>query len=286
MTGYGKSEVLCEGKKITVEIKSLNGKQMDLSVKLPSSYREKEFDIRTRVSKVLIRGKVDVFVSVELVGDKKCVPINEDVFYEYFQQLQQIGGKAGFDVKEGSVASAILRLPEVLQTEKSSVEEQEWKALDCAIDQALEHINRFREQEGNTLIEDILRRIDLIENWKKEILPFEKERVEIIKKRIYDNLNTLNIDIDMNRFEQELIYYLEKLDITEEMVRLQNHIDYFRQVCRTEDAPGRKIGFICQEIGREINTTGSKANKSQIQRIVVNMKDELEKIKEQMLNLL
>ncbi len=286
MTGYGKSEVLCEGKKITVEIKSLNGKQMDLSVKLPSSYREKEFDIRTRVSKVLIRGKVDVFVSVELVGDKKCVPINEDVFYEYFQQLQQIGGKAGFDVKEGSVASAILRLPEVLQTEKSSVEEQEWKALDCAIDQALEHINRFREQEGKTLIEDILRRIDLIENWKKEILPFEKERVEIIKKRIYDNLNTLNIDIDMNRFEQELIYYLEKLDITEEMVRLQNHIDYFRQVCRTEDAPGRKIGFICQEIGREINTTGSKANKSQIQRIVVNMKDELEKIKEQMLNLL
>ena len=286
MTGYGKSEILCEGKKITVEIKSLNGKQMDLSVKLPSSYREKEFEIRNRISKALIRGKVDVFVTVELVGDKKCIPINEDVFQGYFQQLRKIGDRVGFDAKEGSVASAILRLPDILQTEKSGVEEWEWKALDSAVEQALEHIDRFREQEGKTLIGDILKRIDLIERWKGEILPFEKERIEIIKKRIYDNLNTLNIDIDNNRFEQELIYYLEKLDITEEMVRLQNHIDYFRQVCRTENAPGRKIGFICQEIGREINTTGSKANNSQIQRIVVNMKDELEKIKEQMLNLL
>ncbi len=286
MTGYGKSEILCEGKKITVEIKSLNGKQMDLSIKLPASYREKEFDIRNKISKVLLRGKVDVFINVELVEDKKRIPINEEVFQGYFLQLQQIASTTGFNVQDGSVASAILRLPDVLVTEKNNVDENEWQALNQAIEEALEQINQFRLQEGHTLITDILRRIDLIEQWREEILPFEKERIETIKKRIYDNLSTLNIDIDNNRFEQELIYYLEKLDITEEMVRLQNHLDYFRQVCQTEEAPGRKFGFICQEIGREINTTGSKANKSQIQRIVVNMKDELEKIKEQLLNLL
>ena len=286
MTGYGKSEILCEGKKITVEIKSLNGKQMDLSIKLPASYREKEFDIRNKISKVLLRGKVDVFINVELVEDKKRIPINEEVFQGYFLQLQQIASTTGFNVQDGSVASAILRLPDVLVTEKNNVDENEWQALNQAIEEDLEQINQFRLQEGHTLITDILRRIDLIEQWREEILPFEKERIETIKKRIYDNLSTLNIDIDNNRFEQELIYYLEKLDITEEMVRLQNHLDYFRQVCQTEEAPGRKFGFICQEIGREINTTGSKANKSQIQRIVVNMKDELEKIKEQLLNLL
>lgn len=286
MTGYGKGERVVNNKKICVEIRTLNGKQLDLSLKMPSSYRKDEFELRTMITKGVGRGKCDVYVNCESVDTALSMPINDEIFEGYFKQLSKLCEKYGFDSKSPEIVQTILRMPDVMHNDKSETSDEEFVALRMATEDAISNLNSFRDREGGVLITDIMKRISLIEALKDEIKQYETERIQTVRTRINENLDTLKTTIDQNRFEQELIYYIEKLDITEEMVRLGQHLNYFREVCSGEDAPGRKIGFICQEIGREINTTGSKANHNEIQKIVVRMKDELEKIKEQSLNLL
>lgn len=290
MTGYGRAERHTDQRKITVEIKSLNSKQLDLSARIPSIYREKEYEIRNTVGRALGRGKVDLFVSVENVGAAgKAMAagnINVDLFKAYYRQLADLQRELGDGNATEPLVTTILRLPDVLQTESVAIGDAEWTALTEAVDEAVENINAFRLQEGAVLIADLLARIGTIETLAAEIIPLEGERIETVRARLMDNLKALQVNVDNNRFEQEVIYYLEKFDITEEKVRLKQHCDYFRTVAHESEGVGRKLGFIAQEIGREINTTGSKANHAGIQKIVVRMKDELEKIKEQLLNLL
>ena len=290
MTGYGKAEAVLNHKKITVEIRSLNSKQLDLTVKVPAVYRQSEYEIRNRIGKRLQRGKIDAYVSCEITGDSVPVNIDRKTFTAYFGQIREIAAENGIDwngsALDAAVVPAVLRLPEVIQNDQQTVSEAETQALKRCVEEAVDHMEQFRIQEGTILIADLLRRIDRIEQLKEEIVPFEKARAETIKTRIRENIESLGIPFDANRLEQEMIYYIEKLDITEEKVRLQNHCKYFREVARGEEAPGRKLGFIAQELGREINTLGSKANEATIQKKVVEMKDELEKIKEQVLNIL
>ena len=290
MTGYGKAEAVLDHKKITVEIRSLNSKQLDLTVKFPAVYRQSEYEIRNRIGKRLQRGKIDAYVSYEITGDSVPVNIDRKTFTAYFGQIREIAAENGIDwngsALDAAVVPAVLRLPEVIQNDQQTVSEAETQALKRCVEEAVDHMEQFRIQEGTILIADLLRRIDRIEQLKEEIVPFEKARAETIKTRIRENIESLGIPFDANRLEQEMIYYIEKLDITEEKVRLQNHCKYFREVARGEEAPGRKLGFIAQELGREINTLGSKANEATIQKKVVEMKDELEKIKEQVLNIL
>ena len=290
MTGYGKAEAVLDHKKITVEIRSLNSKQLDLTVKVPAVYRQSEYEIRNRIGKRLQRGKIDAYVSYEITGDSVPVNIDRKTFTAYFGQIREIAAENGIDwngsALDAAVVPAVLRLPEVIQNDQQTVSEAETQALKRCVEEAVDHMEQFRIQEGAILIADLLRRIDRIEQLKQEIVPFEKARAETIKTRIRENIESLGIPFDANRLEQEMIYYIEKLDITEEKVRLQNHCKYFREVARGEEAPGRKLGFIAQELGREINTLGSKANEATIQKKVVEMKDELEKIKEQVLNIL
>ena len=290
MTGYGKAEAVLNHKKITVEIRSLNSKQLDLTVKVPAVYRQSEYEIRNRIGKRLQRGKIDAYVSYEITGDSVPVNIDRKTFTAYFGQIRDIAAENGIDwngsALDAAVVPAVLRLPEVIQNDQQTVSEAETQALKRCVEEAVDHMEQFRIQEGTILIADLLRRIDRIEQLKEEIVPFEKARAETIKTRIRENIESLGIPFDANRLEQEMIYYIEKLDITEEKVRLQNHCKYFREVARGEEAPGRKLGFIAQELGREINTLGSKANEATIQKKVVEMKDELEKIKEQVLNIL
>ena len=290
MTGYGKAEAVLNHKKITVEIRSLNSKQLDLTVKVPAVYRQSEYEIRNRIGKRLQRGKIDAYVSYEITGDSVPVNIDRKTFTAYFGQIREIAAENGIDwngsALDAAVVPAVLRLPEVIQNDQQTVSEAETQALKRCVEEAVDHMEQFRIQEGTILIADLLRRIDRIEQLKEEIVPFEKARAETIKTRIRENIESLGIPFDANRLEQEVIYYIEKLDITEEKVRLQNHCKYFREVARGEEAPGRKLGFIAQELGREINTLGSKANEATIQKKVVEMKDELEKIKEQVLNIL
>ena len=274
MTGFGKGETLLEHKKITVEIRSLNSKQLDLSVKLPAIYRALEYDIRNRIGKRLLRGKVDA-------------PAAFDAYYAQLRRIAENNGIAWNTSEINAAAiSSILRLPDVIQNDTQDLSDEETDAIMNSLDQALDRIDAFRLQEGATLIADLLHRISKIEQLKEEIIPFEKARTETIKTRIRENIESLGIPYDTNRLEQEMIYYIEKLDITEEKIRLQNHCRYFREVAHTEEGVGRKLGFIAQELGREINTLGSKANEATIQKKVVEMKDELEKIKEQVLNIL
>ena len=290
MTGYGKAEAVLNHKKITVEIRSLNSKQLDLTVKVPAVYRQSEYEIRNRIGKRLQRGKIDAYVSYEITGDSVPVNIDRKTFTAYFGQIREIAAENGIDwngsALDAAVVPAVLRLPEVIQNDQQTVSEAETQALKRCVEEAVDHMEQVRIQEGTILIADLLRRIDRIEQLKEEIVPFEKARAETIKTRIRENIESLGIPFDANRLEQEMIYYIEKLDITEEKVRLQNHCKYFREVARGEEAPGRKLGFIAQELGREINTLGSKANEATIQKKVVEMKDELEKIKEQVLNIL
>ena len=290
MTGYGKAEAVLEHKKITVESRSLNSKQLDLAVKVPAVYRQSEYEIRNLIGKRLLRGKIDAYVSYEITGDSVPVNIDRKTFTAYFGQIREIAAENGIDwngsALDAAVVPAVLRLPEVIQNDQQTVSEAENQALKRCVEEAVDHMEQFRIQEGAILIADLLRRIDRIEQLKEEIVPFEKARAETIKTRIRENIESLGIPFDANRLEQEMIYYIEKLDITEEKVRLQNHCKYFREVARSEEAPGRKLGFIAQELGREINTLGSKANEATIQKKVVEMKDELEKIKEQVLNIL
>lgn len=288
MTGYGKAETHADSKKISVEIRSLNGKQLDMAVRMPSLFRPLEYEIRSRIGKAAMRGKVDVHVSVESETASLPVGINRELFMSYYSVLKEIGEglqDRGRDI-DPVLITAILKMPDVVNSEPAEVSQQEQEALFTAVGDALEAFDAFRVQEGETLIEDLLARIDKIEAYRKDIEPFEVRRIQVIKERIRDNVASLAVPVDANRLEQEMIFYVEKLDITEEKVRLDNHCRYFREVAATEENAGRKLGFIAQEMGREINTLGSKANDSDMQRIVVMMKDELEKIKEQVLNIL
>ena len=286
MTGFGKGEASLSNKKITVEIRSLNSKQLDMNVKLPTLYRTFEFDIRSRVAAAVVRGKADISVTVENTAVNTSATINKELFREYLRQMNDTLAFSGVDAAYDAIVPVIMRMPEVVSTQAEEVSAEEQASLMQALDSALEQFNAFREQEGATLIADLLRRVDKIEELKAEVIPYEQSRCETIKNRIRENLSQLKVDVDSNRLEQEMIFYIEKLDITEEKVRLSNHCRYFREVAANEDAAGRKLGFIAQEMGREINTLGSKANEANIQILVVKMKDELEKIKEQVLNIL
>ena len=286
MTGFGKAEATTLTKKITVEVRSLNSKQLDLSVKLPGIYRHLEFEIRQRATAAITRGKADVSVSIEHTAPQGTTTINSELFKLYLGELKQTLCDASFEVDNAAILPVVMRMPDVISTQQEQIPNEEEKALLGAVDEALACFSAFREQEGKILIDDLLRRVDNIEQYKLQVEPYEAARVETIKNRIRENIAQMHIDVDSNRLEQEMIFYIEKLDITEEKVRLANHCNYFREVAATEDAAGRKLGFIAQEMGREINTLGSKSNEANMQILVVKMKDELEKIKEQVLNIL
>ena len=286
MTGFGKGEVALPTKKISVEVRSLNSKQLDLAVKLPGIYRPLEFAIRSLASTNIQRGKADISISVENTSVETSAKINKEIFREYLRQMNDALSFSGVDADYDAIIPVVMRMPDVVSTQSESISEEEEKAVMQAVEQALAHFNSFREQEGAILIADLLQRVDKIEDYKLQVEPFEKGRAETIKNRIRENLAQLKVDVDSNRLEQEMIFYIEKLDITEEKVRLKNHCDYFREVANGEEAVGRKLGFIAQEMGREINTLGSKSNEANMQILVVKMKDELEKIKEQVLNIL
>ncbi len=286
MTGFGKAEALCENKKIVAEIRSLNSKQLDLSVKMPVLYREAEFEIRNMLNKSLQRGKVELYVTVETTEVATAATIDKRLFRAYLCQLNDALTYSGIDASYDALVPTIVKMPNVLATESVAVSDEERSALLKAVGEAVERLNAFREQEGAVLIADLLGRVERIEEYKNAVTPFEKARTEAIRNRIRENIEKLQIEVDNNRLEQEMIFYIEKLDITEEKVRLQNHCKYFREVAATEECAGRKLGFIAQEMGREINTMGSKSNDADMQMLVVKMKDELEKIKEQVLNIL
>ena len=291
MTGYGKAEATVSNRKITVEIRSLNSKQLDLSIKLPAAYRPFEYDIRTLTQQRMLRGKADMFISVELTEGQTAVTIDPQAFGAHYRAMTEICRSNGIAISDPTVNAAlvqsIMRMPDVVSSDQSEISEQEQQALMQCVTEALDRLDAFRIQEGRTLIADMLNRVDKIKASISEIEPFESSRIDSIRARILDGLASIGVEAnDNSRLEQEMIFYLEKLDITEEKVRLANHCKYFHEVAEGEEAPGRKFGFIAQEMGREINTLGSKANNCDIQRIVVHMKDELEKIKEQVLNLL
>ena len=286
MTGFGKGEVSLPNKKITVEVRSLNSKQLDLSVRMPGIYRQKEFDLRSAAAAAIQRGKADISVTVENTTVSTSATVNKEIFAEYMRQVNEALTFSGVSAEYDAIIPAVLRMPEVVSAQTENLSEEESAALMQALELALVQFNAFREQEGATLIADLLRRVDMIEEYKRQVEPFEATRAETIKNRIRENLAQLKVDVDTNRLEQEMIFYIEKLDITEEKVRLANHCNYFREVAASEEAVGRKLGFIAQEMGREINTLGSKANEANMQILVVKMKDELEKIKEQVLNIL
>ncbi|MBR5728868.1 MAG: YicC family protein [Prevotella sp.] len=287
MTGYGKSVVTFRDKKINVEIKSLNSKTLDLSTRIAPLYREKEMEIRQMVSKALIRGKVDVNVWIEKETGVDATPINGALLENYFWQMKDISAKTGIP-EPADWFTTLMRLPDVLtKTEVEVLSEQEWEVVCRAVDQALHNIVEFRVQEGAALQKMFTEKVDNIAALLDSIEPYEKSRVEKIRCRIIDGLKTIpEVEYDKNRLEQELIYYIEKLDISEEKQRLANHLKYFRESMEEPAGQGKKLGFIAQEMGREINTTGSKSNNAEMQNIVVKMKDELEQIKEQVLNAL
>jgi uncharacterized protein (TIGR00255 family) len=287
MTGFGKAASEFTGKKITVEIRSLNSKQLDLNLRMPYFYKEKELELRTEIGKQLERGKVDVSVYTESAQDVMPIALNKELARVYYKELSSLASE--LNEKSPDLLSVVLKMPEVLKAEKevAELDESEWKQVKTTVDKAIEEFQKFRDDEGKTLQNEFISRIGILNRLLDEVLGLDAARVENIRKRIKNNISeVIDVDkIDQNRFEQELIYYIEKLDITEEKLRLKTHLDYFTSTM-SEAGAGRKLGFISQEIGREINTIGSKANDAGIQKLVVQMKDELEKIKEQMLNVL
>ncbi len=291
MTGYGKSVAEYKDKKIHVELKALNSKTLDLNVRIAPLYREKEMEIRQLLVQQLLRGKVDFAIWVEKNAASAITPINTEVVKEYYRQINLISDELKIS-KESLTATdwmtVLLRLPDTLNTnEVEELDDEEWDVAIKAIQTAANELIEFRKQEGDALYRKFTEKVDNIEALLKSIEPFETARVEKIKQRIIDNLEKLvGIEYDSNRLEQEMIYYIEKLDINEEKQRLKNHLDYFRTTMDGEPGQGKKLGFIAQEMGREINTTGSKSNQAEMQNIVVKMKDELEQIKEQVLNVL
>ncbi len=285
MTGFGKAECLLPSKKLTIEVKSLNSKQIDTSTKLPFIYKSKDLEIRQLLSKSLERGKIECTLHYEMV-EGAAATINIAVVKDYIRQLNSITNDLQLDT--GDLLSIALRLPDTITADKPDVIEQEWGLIRESLKQAIGELDKFRTQEGEALEYDLVRAINNIQQLHEKIAPYEQERIEKLKQRILGNLEDLKLkeEIDYYRFEQELLFYMEKLDINEERVRLNNHLVYFLETLQLGGQAGRKLGFISQEIGREINTLGSKANHKEIQHIVVEMKDELEKIKEQLLNVL
>ncbi len=287
MTGYGKAVVAFKEKKIHVEIKSLNSKQLDLNTRIAPLYREKEMEMRQMVAEALIRGKVDMSVWIEKDTTADATPINALLVENYYQQIKSISEKTGIPAPEDWFVT-LLRMPDVMtKSEVEELEDEEWAVVKGGVAEALKNLVDFRTQEGAALQKKFTEKIDNIAKLMGEIEPFEKSRVEKIKARIIDGLQQIpSAEYDKNRLEQELIYYIEKLDISEEKQRLANHLKYFRDTMNEPAGQGKKLGFIAQEMGREINTTGSKSNQAEMQNIVVKMKDELEQIKEQVLNAL
>ncbi|MDG1916864.1 MAG: YicC family protein [Flavobacteriales bacterium] len=283
MTGYGKAESNAHNKKFTVEIKSLNSKQIDMNVRMPSSYRDKELVIRKFLSSALGRGKIDCSLFVEHTGIEKTANINAEVVKKYYQDLKAIAQE--LDNKD-ELMGAVMRMPEVMKVEKEELDPQEWQSIEKLIHEAAQALAQFRKDEGKSLADDFKLRIENIRTLMQSIEKEEHQRVANIRERIVEKLGDLKSTIDENRLEQELIYFLEKLDVTEELVRLSNHLNYFLETMDSSISEGKKLGFICQEIGREVNTIGSKSNNAEMQQQVVQMKDELEKIKEQILNVL
>nr|WP_294934176.1 YicC/YloC family endoribonuclease [uncultured Flavobacterium sp.] len=282
MTGFGKATLQLATKKITVEVKSLNSKGLDLNVRMPSVYREMELGLRNQISQSLERGKVDFSLYIEVTGEETSTKVNAPIVKAYIAQMRDILPEA--DATE--LMKMAVRMPDALKTERDEIDENEWKTILGVIKEALSNINDFRADEGKSLEKEFQLRIANIRLYMEQALALDPERIQNIKNKLQTAIDELKVNVDENRFEQELIYYLEKLDITEEKVRLTNHLDYFIETLKGSEANGRKLGFITQEMGREINTMGSKSNHAGMQKLVVQMKDELEKIKEQVLNVL
>ncbi len=291
MTGYGKAEAILEAGKITVEVRSLNGKTADISLKTSMLPKDKEMGIRRRIADELTRGNIDFFITFEPNAADSAKKINMPLAMEYYQQIADLGNKIGavnlWNQNPNDLLATILRMPEVMDSKKQDViTDENWPVVEACINEALENINKFRAQEGEILRRDVTEKVNNILALSKQVEQYEQERVEAIREKILSRFAELKAEPDQSRLEQEMIFYIEKLDINEEKVRLRQHCSYFLETIENEPNPGKKLGFIAQEMGREINTTGSKANHTEIQKLVVRMKDELEKIKEQSLNIL
>ncbi|MCD8453251.1 YicC family protein [Tenacibaculum finnmarkense genomovar ulcerans] len=284
MTGYGKSVLHLPSKKVTIEIKSLNSKNLDLNTRIPSYYREKELAVRKKLASNLVRGKIDFSIYVEMTAEQTSTAVNKAVVENYVAQLKNTLESS--ENQEIELLKMAVRMPDALKTEREELDENEWAQIDIHIDEALKEIIAYRVDEAKSLEDDFQLRISNIQSALEEVKKLDAERIINVKERLQKALTDLKVEVDENRFEQELIYYLEKLDINEEKVRLENHLLYFLDQLATDDSNGKKLGFIVQEIGREVNTMGSKANFAVMQKIVIQMKDELEKIKEQILNVL
>ncbi|MBO3096983.1 YicC/YloC family endoribonuclease [Gelidibacter pelagius] len=281
MTGYGKSVIQLPTKKISIEIKSLNSKNLDLNTRMPSLYREKELDVRKLIASKLERGKVDFSLFMEITGEETSTQINKTVVKQYIKQLKDV-----VDGDETELLKMAIRLPDAVTTERDEMDEDEWGEIAAEINTALEKIQQYRLDEGKSLESEFFDRVKNISDLLDEVIAMDPDRIEAVRERLHKGVAELKEKVDENRFEQELVFYIEKFDITEEKVRLKNHLDYFIKALNSDDSNGKKLGFISQELGREINTIGSKSNHAPMQKLVVQMKDELEKIKEQLLNVL
>ena len=291
MTGYGKAEALLESGKITVEIRSLNGKTADIGIKTSMLPKDKEILVRQKIAAELTRGNIDLFITFEANAAENAKKINMDLAVEYFEQINELSKRVGTSSIQinnpNDLIATILRMPEVMDAKKQDViTDENWPVVEACIDEALANINAFRAHEGEVLLKDVTSKVEKILEYSAQVETYEQERVDAIREKILNRFAELKAEPDQSRLEQEMIYYIEKLDLNEERVRLRQHCKYFLDTIAGEPNPGKKLGFIAQEMGREINTTGSKANHTEIQKIVVKMKDELEKIKEQSLNIL
>lgn len=281
MTGYGKTVLQLPTKKISIELKSLNSKNLDVNARMPSAYRAKELDIRKLIAKHLVRGKVDFSLYVEITGEDTTSKINKTVVREYIKQLKEV-----VDGDTTELLKMAVRLPDAVTTERDDIDEEEWSSIEDAINEAVTKIVSYRKDEGAILKADFTNRISTLRDLLNQVIQMDPDRIDGVRARLEKGIADIKEKVDENRFEQELVYYIEKFDITEEKVRLDNHLDYFIKALNSDDSNGKKLGFITQEIGREINTIGSKSNYAPMQKLVVQMKDELEKIKEQLLNVL
>ena len=281
MTGYGKTIVQLPQKKVTIEIKSLNSKNLDLNVRIPAAYKEKELAIRKNLSKHLVRGKIEYSIYVEVTGEETTTVINKAVIHNYIDQLRGVA-----ETTPDTLLEIAMRLPDALKTEREELDDEEWIAIESGVENTIEKIMTYRKDEGGVLKVDFIERVNAIQQLANDVIAIDAARMIHVREKLYKAVTDLKAEVDENRFEQELMYYLEKLDITEEKVRLNNHLDYFLKELNGSGSNGKKLGFISQEIGREINTLGSKSNYAPMQKVVVQMKDELEKIKEQLLNVL
>jgi uncharacterized protein (TIGR00255 family) len=281
MTGYGKSVFQLPNKKISIEIKSLNSKNLDLNARMPSIYREKELEIRKIIGSKLIRGKIDFSLFLETNGDSTTSKVNQEAVKAYMHQLKEVVDSTDLELLQMAV-----RMPDAVTTDRADIDEEEWLTILNGIKTALEKIQDYRNQEGAALENEFRTRVENIDALLEKVIAMDPERIQAVRERLNKGIADIKEKVDENRFEQELVYYIEKFDITEEKVRLRNHLDYFEKSLKSDDSNGKKLGFISQEIGREINTIGSKANYAPMQKLVVQMKDELEKIKEQLLNVL